>query len=92
MTDFAKMDIFFLVTTTAVVVVGILVAVGLLFVIRILRNVDELSHEVTEEAKVLRGDIEEARVSAKREGFKLAQFLGIMKRAQKRHKKRSTEV
>jgi len=72
MSDFVKMDVFFVVTTIAVIVVGCMLALSLYYIIRILRNVDHVSHIVSEEGDLVRGDIAEMRSAIKREGFKWA--------------------
>jgi hypothetical protein len=46
MSQFAQMDIFFIVTTLAVLAVTLLVSIGLIYVIRILRNVEQISEDV----------------------------------------------
>ena len=72
MDDFLKMDIFFVVSTVAVVVVGGLFAYILVRVLRILRNVERLSDAVTEEARLLKWDIDDVRQKVRSEGFKLS--------------------
>ena len=50
MDDFLKMDIFFAVTTGVVFFGGLLLLVGLFYLIRILRNVEHVSHNISEES------------------------------------------
>ncbi len=71
MSDFAKMDVFFIVTTAVVVMLGIVVTLILFRVWRILGHVERISQELSEEAALLRGDVAEMRANIKREGFKL---------------------
>jgi len=78
MNDFLKMDIFFVVTTLAVVLVTTLIALVLIRIIRILSNVEDISKMVEEEGKLLRSDIADARANVRAEGFKVkhvAQFF-----------------
>lgn len=78
MTDFAKMDIFFVVTTVAVLLVCGLIAVALIRVLRILKNVEKVSDMVSEESVRLKSDIADLRTTVKVEGFKwksIAKFI-----------------
>jgi hypothetical protein len=70
MDDFLKMDVFFVVATTAVVVFAALLTCALVLVIRILRNVERISETVTEEAQLLKGDLDDMRLKLRSEGFK----------------------
>lgn len=72
MSDFVKMDVFFVVTTIAVIVVACMLGIALYYMIRILRNVDHVSQIVSDEGDLVRGDIAEMRSAIKREGFKWA--------------------
>lgn len=71
MSDFARMDFFFFVTTVVVIVVGILIALILFRIWRILGHVEKISHEVSEESALLRVDVAQMRENIRREGFKL---------------------
>jgi len=78
MDDFLKMDIFFGVTTVAVVVVSALLVMVLIRLLRILKTVDEVSEIVQEEAAEIRDDIREVRAQVKRETVKAGQLLGLL--------------
>jgi hypothetical protein len=80
MSEFAKMDIFFVVSTLAVVVVSILLAIALFRVLRILRNVEHVSKIVSDEGELVRSDIAEMRTAIKREGFKLTHLAAFMRK------------
>lgn len=84
MDDFLKMDIFFAVATLSTVVVAGLTAYALVRILRILRNVEKLSDTVTEEAQLIRGDIDEMRERVKAEGFKWAHLSRFMRSSVKR--------
>lgn len=56
-----KADIFFFVTTAVVVVLGILIVVALIYVLRILRNIDDISRKVKEEGSEIIQDVHELR-------------------------------
>ena len=72
MNDFLKMDVFFVVSTIAVIVITGLLAYALVRVLRILRNVEHISETVSEEAVLVRADVAEMRQNVKQEGFKIA--------------------
>lgn len=80
MSDFAKMDVFFVVTTLAVLLVCALIAVALIRILRILKNVEKVSDIVSEESVRLRSDIQDLRSTVKVEGFKwksIAKFIRL---------------
>lgn len=77
MDEFAKMDIFFVVSTSAVVILALLLAIVIYRILKILSYVERVTKLVTEEGELIRMDINELRTAVKREGFKfshLAQF------------------
>ncbi len=93
MSDFLKMDIFFAVTTAVVVILGLLVALVLVVVFRILRNVEHISRNISEESDIVRRDVADVRMAVKREGFRFkhllqlaTSFFGPVKRARSRKK------
>ena len=61
MTEFLKQDIFFFVSTIAVVVLAIALAIVLYYLIRILRNVDTIVDVAKGETNNIVHDIAEAR-------------------------------
>ncbi|MGE5541198.1 MAG: hypothetical protein ACM3TU_02855 [Bacillota bacterium] len=89
MSEFLKMDIFFVVTTIAVVVVTVLLVLLIMRVLRILKHVEDISEMVEEEGEKLRQDIADVRAKVKEEGLRathILQFLGVAGR-KKRSKK-----
>jgi len=78
MDDFLKMDIFFGVTTVAVVVVSVLLVMVLIRLLRILKTVDEVSGIVQGEAEEIRDDIREVRANVKAEAVRAGQMLGML--------------
>jgi membrane protein implicated in regulation of membrane protease activity len=64
-------DIFFFVTTIAVVVVAIALTVALVYLAKVLSDVKEITRQVKEETALFRGDIADLRTDIKREGFRL---------------------
>jgi hypothetical protein len=80
MSEFAKMDVFFVVTTIAVIAVTALVCVALYRILRILRNVEHVSQIVSDEGDLMREDIAEMRASIKREGFKISHLASFARK------------
>lgn len=74
MDEFLKMDVFFVVSTIAVVVVAGLLSYAIYRAIRILHTLERISHTVSDEADLIRSDIQEARLAARAEGYR---FLGL---------------
>ena len=91
MSDFLKMDIFFAVTTGVVFLGGLLLLAGLFYLIRILRNVEHVSHNISEESDNLKSDLGVLRKKVREEGMKFSHFLqfftGIMGRRKRNVKK-----
>lgn len=89
MDDFLKMDIFFVVTTVAVVITTLLLAVILIRVLRILKNVEDISVMVEEEGRQIRKDIADVRARVKDEGLRVTHFLDLigLKKPRKRSKR-----
>lgn len=77
MDDFLKMDVFFTVTTAAVIVLAVLVGVLIVRLIRILKQVEHLVETAQEEAAQVREDLAALRVKAKREGLKLRHIVNF---------------
>ena len=81
-----KSDIFFFITGAAVVVLALAVLVALVYVIRILRNVSDISDRAREETELLQEDIHAARSKARQAGL-IAAIFGIIRALFKRKKK-----
>jgi len=80
MQDLMKADIFFFVTTIAVILVAIGVSVGLYYIVRILRNVRDVTNRVDEGSKMLAEDLGDLRTSLKRDGFVMANVARFMQK------------
>jgi len=77
MNDFLKMDIFFIITTLVVIMLGVVVTFILFRVWRILGHVEEISRELRDESALLRNDVAEMRARIKSEGFKFAHIISL---------------
>lgn len=91
MDDFLKMDIFFVVTTVAIVVISILLAFVLIRVLRILKNIEDISVMVEAEGEKIREDIAQVREKVKEEGLRVTHMLDFLGAAKpKRTRKKTT--
>lgn len=84
MSDFLKMDVFFVVSTIAIVVIAALLALALIRILRILRRVEEISETVSDEAVLVRADVAEMRQSVKLEGFKFMHLARFARKSAER--------
>lgn len=72
-----KSDVFFMVTTVVVVIVGALIAVVLVYLARILSDVKKLSRAVRTEGERVIEDIEGLRENIKKNTIKLSDILSF---------------
>ena len=70
-----KMDIFFLTTTVVVLLLGISLIVALYYIIKILKSIDHVAQNVSEESDNIRGDVTVLRGKIRDEGMKLGHFM-----------------
>lgn len=95
MSEFLKMDIFFVITTIIVVIVGVFIIVALYYLIRILKSVDHLAENVSTESDNIKGDILLLRTKMREEGTKIKHFAdffaSIMRRKASRRKAENKE-
>jgi CHASE3 domain sensor protein len=68
MSDFFKMNLFFVIATIGFVVLALLLCIALWYVIQILRTINRVADSVEEEAQILKKDFDTARASIKRQG------------------------
>ena len=91
MNEFLQMNIFFLVTTIIVVAIGVLLALVLVRILKILGHFEHISGQFSAESELVRQDIAELRSNIREEGFKVKHFaqfsrstLGRFMRAKRR--------
>ncbi len=84
MDAFLKMDIFFLVTTLAVVALTVLSAITLFRLNRILRSVEHITEQVAAESDAVRLDLAEMRGDIRRGKGKIKSLLGFLDKTAKR--------
>ena len=77
-------DIFFFVTTIAVVVVAIALTVALVYLAKVLSDIKEITRQVKDETALFREDIAGLRSDVRREGFRIERLALFMKNLFKR--------
>lgn len=70
MSELARADFFFLITTVAVIVITVLILIFLLYSIRVVRNVRHISERAREEADAILSDVDSVRLGIKAGGKK----------------------
>jgi hypothetical protein len=68
-------DVFFFVTTIAVIVVGATFTIALIYLIKILSDIRKISAQVNEEAILFRKDLGDLRSEVRADGFKIKYFI-----------------
>ena len=71
-------DVFFFVTTIAVVVVGAALTVALIYLAKVLSDIKKITAEVREEAVLFRKDIAEVRAEMKHQGSRLKSMIDLV--------------
>lgn len=89
MTDFLKQDIFFFVTTVVTIVVGILLAILMVYIIKIARDIKYITSRAKEEADLISEDLSELRQNVREKGAKMKYFLSFFNNLGKKKVPRS---
>jgi len=95
MESFIHADIFFFVTTIAIVILSLALVVILIYIIQIVRDVKEISAKVREEGDRILTDVGELRESLKANGSKfssLAKLIALFFLRGKRKRKASKKT
>jgi hypothetical protein len=83
MSDFMKQDIFFFVTTIAVAVLTILLAILIIYIIKISSDVKHISEKARNEADLISQDLSDLRRNIGR-GFKLKYLFSFFNNLRKK--------
>jgi ABC-type bacteriocin/lantibiotic exporter with double-glycine peptidase domain len=70
-------DIFFFISTIALVFISLGLVIAIIYLIKILRDVSEVSHKVKEESIEIIDNVKTLRTDIKREGFRFASLLSF---------------
>lgn len=80
MNELAKSDVFFVITTLAVVIITILLIVLIIYLIRLSRDIKHITRQAKEQSDLIAGDLNELRQKVKIEGFKWSMVWGFFKK------------
>ena len=89
MDEFLKMDIFFFVTTVAVVVLAFFAAYVLWRLQRVLKNIEHISEQVAIESDMVRQDIAEMQSDIRHGKGRIKSLFGFLGKLGKRTTKKS---
>jgi uncharacterized protein YoxC len=84
MNDFLKQDIFFFITTVAVLVIAFLLGVLLIYVIRIVRTTSYILDKIKAETDIITGELSELRQNIRKEGVRLKHFAKFINAVRKK--------
>jgi len=87
MNEFLKQDIFFFVTTVAVVILTLLLGVLIIYIIKISRDIKYISHKAKDEADLISQDLSELRDNVRDKGAKLKYFMSFFNNLKDKRKK-----
>lgn len=87
MDEFLKMDIFFFVTTLAVVALTIGAGIVLWRVARVLKHVEHISQRASEESDLIQQDLAEMRGDIKRGKSRLNRLSNFLRKVQRAYQK-----
>lgn len=87
MDSLMQADIFFFITSIAVVIGGLLISIILIYGILIFRDLLAISNKVKHETELIAMDIDEAREAIKKQGTKFSTILGFLSAIFNRAKK-----
>jgi uncharacterized protein YoxC len=79
MENILKQDIFFFITTIAVVILTILAVILIIYLIRISRKVDYIAGKTKNEVDLMSGELLELRRNLRETGFKINHFTKFIK-------------
>jgi len=88
MENFIKQDVFFFVTTIAVIVFSGFIIVLMYYLIRISRKVDYITEKAKQEVNLLSGELGELRKSIRRTGVKVSHFSKFVSNVAKKYSKK----
>jgi len=83
-----KSEIFFFITSIATVILTILIGIAAAYLIRILRNVDDISKKAKDEAELIKEDVADLRQNIRDEGIKVKSFVNFFNKLKGRKSKK----
>ena len=83
-----KSETFFFITSIATVILTILIGIAAAYLIRILRNVDDISKKAKDEAELIKEDVADLRQNIRDEGIKVKSFVNFFNKLKGRKSKK----
>jgi len=80
MDSIVKAEIFFFITSIAVIVLSVGAAAVLVYAIRVLRDVDHVAKLVRDESDLIAKDVSQLRESAEKEGVKISRLARLFRK------------
>lgn len=88
MESIMKSEIFFFISSVAAVILTILIGIIAAYLIRILRNVDDISAKAKDEVGLIKEDVADLRQNIRDEGIKVKSFVSFFNKLKgRKHKK-----
>jgi len=87
MTDFLKQDIFFFVTTIAVVMFLILGSIAMVYIIQIVKHINYIAKRARHQTDLLTEDLDSIRDRVRTEGFRIKHLWEFFTNINKKGKK-----
>ena len=84
MDEFLKMDVFFFVTTVAVIVLAFFSAFVLWRLQRVLKNIEHISEQASIESDLIRQDLSDMRGDIRRGKGRVRSLFGFLKKSSRR--------
>ncbi len=84
MDNLTLVDIFFIVTGIAVIIITILLAIGILYVIMFIRTIKRVAHTAQRATEIVSEDISELRDNIREKGVNLGSLTNFAKNISKR--------
>lgn len=88
MESIMKSEIFFFISSIAAVVLTILIGVIAAYLIRILRNVDDISEKAKDEVGLIKEDVADLRQNIREDGIKVKSFVSFFNKLKGRKNKK----
>ena len=79
MTELTTPDLFFIITGSAVIIVTVLLAIGLLYVIMFVRTVKRIAHTAQKATEMVSEDLADLSKTVREKGFSLSALMGFAK-------------
>ncbi|MDP2629092.1 MAG: hypothetical protein Q8P45_00100 [Candidatus Harrisonbacteria bacterium] len=81
-------EIFFIITSAVVVVVGILLVIGLFYVLKIIRNIKEITSRIKSSVHGVTEDFDGLREDIKKDGLKWRHIAKIIPQKEKKRRRK----